>query len=253
MELYTSLVKEFHQAGRQQVLGVFIRDVNPEPNRNSSLGFPTVPTPPRSVSPSGASFAGSSSEAPYGELDSGTFLSAPSTTTTVPRTLSAITESPAPYSGQDPMSFYSQQSSASGSRESTDLDRNTTIKAPPQRRNLPPSLPTRPSSTIIPQAAYGDPSHPPSAVIRDVPRAPPRHQSSTDSTISETTIAAAMASADASTPSLTKKRAEFKIRLAKAREGMPPDVPFIVFVHPEECYDTANRILEGLGVGHAKR
>ncbi|KAF8310081.1 hypothetical protein DL93DRAFT_2062389 [Clavulina sp. PMI_390] len=42
------------------------------------------------------------------------------------------------------------------------------------------------------------------------PTTPPRHQSSVDSALSDTAVAAAMASAESSKPSLTKKRAEFK-------------------------------------------
>jgi len=96
----------------------------------------------------------------------------------------------------------------------------------------------------------------PPAVVRDpadIPRLPPHHQNSTDSVTSDPAIAAAIASAAASPPSLTKKRAEFRVRLAKAREGMPPDVPFIVFAHPEECIEIANNILDGLRVGGSNK
>jgi len=188
MELYTALVKEFHIAGRNQILGVFIRDVNPEPSRQESLGFSPSMTPPYS-SPPGSPLRTPTLIPKVESPGSGRGFTISQSTT------ANMTTSPAPY----------------------DTDRFSREFA---------------AETASPA---------------DVPR-PPRHQNSSDTTMSDPAIALAIANAASSTPSLTKKRAEFKTRLAKAREGMPPEVPFVVFVHPQECIDLANGILDGLAL-----
>ena len=94
MELYTALAKEFHRAGRKQILGIFIRDVNPEPSRQGSIASPPA-TPPGSSSPARGSslFAG---KAPVAEsLDSGTYF-----------TTSSFTASPSPYNSNRRFSDY---------------------------------------------------------------------------------------------------------------------------------------------------
>ena len=225
MELYTALVKEFHNAGRKQVLGVFIRDVNPEPSRQESLGFPPAVTPPRSSSPSRRSslFPLPTPIRGVESPDTGTYFMTSSSTTAPAAT---TTTSPLPYTDRFPKQYVPE--TASG------LTKNTSVDESELARNA--GAPSSP----LPQRLSSMPS-------------PPRHQDSADSTMSDPAIAAAIASAAASAPSLTKKRAEFKLRLAKAREGMPPDVPFIVFVHPEECIQIANNILDSLGVGGPRK
>lgn len=244
MELYTSLVKEFHRSGRKQVLGVFIRDVNPEPSRSDSVGFTSSS---RSSSPSRReslfltpSVPDYSATPQRESFDSGAYFSVSST----PNTTMPMTTSPSPYN-EDQASYYRESDAKtpqSQTSSGSDLDRNATIK--PAQRNVPPPPPRHPSLT------RGVTQTPVSAVARGLTAPPasqtvPRHQSSTDSsmTMSDPAIAAAVASAAMEIPSLTKKRAEFKVRLERVREGMPPDVPFVVFVHPQECMDIANRIL----------
>jgi hypothetical protein len=248
MELYTTLAKEFYRAGRKQILGIFIRDVNPEPTRQESLGFSPAVTPPRSSSPRGSSLFAPTLGAESPDL--GTYFTA-STSTTAPANMMTP---PPPYNthyfSKDPDSETTLGSTTDTPANDSELDRNVGQVV------LPPPLPYRPSSTFSGMSTPGSSSNPasaPSSFHNSTGRpAPQPRQGSSDSTMSDPTITAAIANAAASTPSLTKKRAEFRVRLARAREGMPPDVPFIVFEHPEECMEVANNILDGLGVGGLK-
>lgn len=89
----------------------------------------------------------------------------------------------------------------------------------------------------------------------------PRHQTSTSSSNSEPevgemsdpalaqAISSVVSQSEAQTTpsSLNKKRAEFKIRLEKVKEGMPPDVQFVVFTDPaKECVGAADGLLNRL-------
>lgn len=261
MELYTSLTKEFHRANRKQILGVFIRDVNPEPNSSSSesTGAFQATLPPSDGPPEYDSLVANRSDT----LETGSFLPVSSSNnTTLP-----FTSSPAPYDPAKRTSYYGQVSSTAALNADSsfpaaqaplwgsELDRNSTVKPGPGQRPVPSLPPRHPSSRNSSLSQI-----PPSAVIRG-PTNPqpqsdsynpssynphqPHHQNSTDSSLSmsDPAIAAAVASAAASTPSLTKKRAEFKVRLARCQEGMPSDIPFVIFVHPEEVIELADRLL----------
>lgn len=259
MELYTALAKEFHRANRNQILGIFIRDVNPEPSSFSaeSTSASQTSSPPTYAPPEYESLIADRSDT----LETGAFLPVSSSNTTnLP-----FTSSPAPYDSTKRTSYYGQVSSPAAlnsnpsfsatqsSFSGWESDRNSTVTPGAGQRPTPPLPPRHPSSRTssvsqVPQSAVIRGSTPTQTQFQSFDTfAPhqPHHQNSTDSSLSmsDPAIAAAVASAAASTPSLAKKRAEFKLRLAKCQEGMPSEIPFVIFVHPEEVMELADNLL----------
>jgi hypothetical protein len=77
---------------------------------------------------------------------------------------------------------------------------------------------------------------------------------STNTDTSDPALALAISTAVKSSPSLAKKRAEFKVRLEKAKEGMPPGMTFVVFTDPQkDCASIARQLLVSLELPNASR
>src|SRR5260370_36581724 len=119
MELYTSLAKEFYRTNRKQILGIFIRDVLPEPAAVLGNLIPISPVP---QSPAvEQTSAGPSMSNPY------------------------FAAHFSPRSGEG---YPGGLDNKAKSTDATNLDRNTTVRASQYPGRQPPPLPPRQDTEV---------------------------------------------------------------------------------------------------------
>ncbi len=224
MELYTSLAKEFYRTNRKQILGIFIRDVLPDPAAVSNSS-PLSPLPQSPVV----------EQAPGGPSVSNSYFA---------------TNLSSRFGEGNPNDLDSDEKSINAAN----LGRNTTVRASQQPSRQPPPLPPR-----LPPRRATEVSITRRGIITQQPLASearfPQHQTSVDSVmtissqISHTNSVYSQTAGKKNTAlmaqtTLQKKRAEFDLRIARATSELPSDVVFRIFRDPEECIADADSLVD---------
>jgi hypothetical protein len=235
LELYASLAKDFARRGRHQILGIFIRDVTPQsdildPNRHQFSSRP--PSPASSI------HEGSSQIPSIDSVSSSSYFS-PNPPRNTPmdqsRRPSHETEEPEYLSHADEKNVYPVFS--------VPQDRDLTIH--PSHQQQPP--PHRAVSFPLqnPRSLQRDPEALTDTQIRSL--TPPIVESPTRKGMAGTSSSTEPPLSFRSTPE--KRRVELKMRIARARNEIPPGVMFKVFQNPEECFSEVEDLLSKHGVG----
>lgn len=230
LELYTALARDFAQQGRDQIIGIFIRDVLPPPDVAHS----------GSSSPTSTGFFDNTSTGnvmtPTQEISNATLYAEQI------RQRDALRGSTTPSASSSSGTFFTSNPPDTTGVFMADNNKTPTLGGPPPLPPRPPTLPPRPparSSTQTSQASE-----------RTQHTNPSRTSSMDDPSIAAAMAAAAATSANATSPTaMEKKREELKLRIAKARGELPPGVLFKIFREPEECYADADALMRGLGMG----
>ncbi|KAF8328451.1 uncharacterized protein EI90DRAFT_3065404 [Cantharellus anzutake] len=218
LELYTSLAKDFHLRGRDQILGIFIRDVLPDLTTSPD----TLPLfSPRPPSPASEQIPGSSYFSPN------------------------IPQSQSPNS--DSFGLDSDLATSNG----TGLDRNATVRVSQQPGKQSPPPPRQGTGSNI--SRHGTITQ---QTLSHQPHSP-HPQSSVDSTMSVSSWVSHAGSfytqnqVNRPNATLQKKRTELDARIARAVSGLPEHVVFRLFKEPEECKAEADRLINSV-LGDAK-
>jgi len=217
MELYTSLAKEFYRTNRKQILGIFIRDVLPDPPAVLSNSSPLSPLPQSPVV----------EQAPAGPSVSNSYFA---------------TNLSSRFGAGNPNDLDSDEKSTNAAN----LGRNTTVRASQQPSRQPPPLPPR-----LPPRRDTEVSITRRGIITQQPLPYearfPQHQTSVDSVNSVySQTAGKKNTALMAQTTLQKKRAEFDLRIARAVSELPSDVVFRIFRDPEECIADANSLVDSV-------
>ena len=218
------MAKEFYRADRNQILGIFIRDVHPEP-----VAVLSNPSPVSSV-PHSPTFE---------QMAAGASISNPP----------YFAKNISPQFGEG---YPGGRDNDERSPTSPSLDRNATVRASQQPGRQPPPLPLR-QDTEVSMSRRRIITQQPLPYEGRIPQ----HQASVDSVmsvssqISHTGSTYSQRAGKKTTPStvqtaLQKKRVELELRIARATSELPNDIVFRIFRDPEECIADANLLVDSV-------